>query len=260
MHRFFAPALRPRRRDRHAAEGRSRTPDARAAHRRRRDGRGLRRTRTRVPGARAAARRAGTFKVQLLSRVDPVAESPVALTLVQAVLKGDKMDDVVRDAVMLGVPADSADRQPTHRNDGRRAAARRAARSLAPRRARLGEAVAARGAAGHPYAAHARELPRRTATGAAADARRTRGRCRRSSRSACCAASRYRRTPRCSSVRKAGGTTPNALPLAERGVRLDVARSPHAQGRRRSRRRAQHSRFLMARPLKPLSARESLSP
>ena len=27
------------------------------------------------------------------------------LTLVQAVLKGDKMDDIVRDAVMLGVSA-----------------------------------------------------------------------------------------------------------------------------------------------------------
>ena len=35
----------------------------------------------------------------------PVAEPRVAVTLVQAVLKGDKMDDVVRDAVMLGVTA-----------------------------------------------------------------------------------------------------------------------------------------------------------
>ena len=33
------------------------------------------------------------------------AEARVALTLVQAVLKGDKMDDVVRDAVMMGVAA-----------------------------------------------------------------------------------------------------------------------------------------------------------
>ena len=32
-------------------------------------------------------------------------EPAVALTLAQAVLKGDKMDDVVRDAVMLGVAA-----------------------------------------------------------------------------------------------------------------------------------------------------------
>lgn len=51
----------------------------------------------------SAARREA--RVQLLQRVDPAAESTTALTLVQAVLKGDKMDDVVRDAVMLGVSA-----------------------------------------------------------------------------------------------------------------------------------------------------------
>jgi 16S rRNA (uracil1498-N3)-methyltransferase len=44
-------------------------------------------------------------RVQVLSRLEPARESPVALTLVQAVLKGDKMDDVVRDAAMLGVAA-----------------------------------------------------------------------------------------------------------------------------------------------------------
>jgi 16S rRNA (uracil1498-N3)-methyltransferase len=44
-------------------------------------------------------------RVQIVSRVEPVAESGVALTLAQAVLKGDKMDDVIRDAVMLGVSA-----------------------------------------------------------------------------------------------------------------------------------------------------------
>jgi 16S rRNA (uracil1498-N3)-methyltransferase len=43
--------------------------------------------------------------VQLVSRIEPAAETTVALTLVQAVLKGEKMDDVVRDAVMLGVAA-----------------------------------------------------------------------------------------------------------------------------------------------------------
>jgi 16S rRNA (uracil1498-N3)-methyltransferase len=43
--------------------------------------------------------------VQLLSRVDPAVEPAVAITLVQAVLKGEKMDDVVRDAVMLGAAA-----------------------------------------------------------------------------------------------------------------------------------------------------------
>jgi 16S rRNA (uracil1498-N3)-methyltransferase len=50
-----------------------------------------------------AARR--DVQVQLLTRVNPAAESTVSLTLVQAVLKGDKMDDVVRDAVMLGAAA-----------------------------------------------------------------------------------------------------------------------------------------------------------
>jgi 16S rRNA (uracil1498-N3)-methyltransferase len=43
--------------------------------------------------------------LQLLSRIEPPPEPAVALTLVQAVLKGDKMEDVVRDAVMLGVAA-----------------------------------------------------------------------------------------------------------------------------------------------------------
>jgi 16S rRNA (uracil1498-N3)-methyltransferase len=40
-----------------------------------------------------------------MSRLEPVAETAVAITLVQAVLKGEKMDEVVRDAVMLGVAA-----------------------------------------------------------------------------------------------------------------------------------------------------------
>jgi 16S rRNA (uracil1498-N3)-methyltransferase len=44
-------------------------------------------------------------RVQLVSRVEPAAETGVALTLAQAVLKGEKMDDIVRDAVMLGVAA-----------------------------------------------------------------------------------------------------------------------------------------------------------
>ena len=45
----------------------------------------------------------GEVRLQILSRIDPPAEPAVALTLVQAVLKGDRMDDVVRDAVMMGV-------------------------------------------------------------------------------------------------------------------------------------------------------------
>jgi 16S rRNA (uracil1498-N3)-methyltransferase len=51
----------------------------------------------------AAARR--DVQVQLLSRIEPARESTVSVVLVQAVLKHDKMDDVVRDAVMLGVAA-----------------------------------------------------------------------------------------------------------------------------------------------------------
>jgi 16S rRNA (uracil1498-N3)-methyltransferase len=44
-------------------------------------------------------------RVQLVSRLDATPESSVHLTLAQSVLKGDRMDDVVRDAVMLGVSA-----------------------------------------------------------------------------------------------------------------------------------------------------------
>jgi 16S rRNA (uracil1498-N3)-methyltransferase len=51
----------------------------------------------------SAARR--DVRVQLVSRVEPTSESAVHFTLVQGVLKGDKMDEVIRDAVMLGVSA-----------------------------------------------------------------------------------------------------------------------------------------------------------
>jgi 16S rRNA (uracil1498-N3)-methyltransferase len=44
-------------------------------------------------------------RVQVQSRIEPPPEWSVHLTLAQAVLKGDKMDDAVRDAVMLGVAA-----------------------------------------------------------------------------------------------------------------------------------------------------------
>lgn len=46
-----------------------------------------------------------TVAVRLLAARAAAPEPRVALTLAQAVLKGDKMDDVVRDAVMLGVAA-----------------------------------------------------------------------------------------------------------------------------------------------------------
>jgi 16S rRNA (uracil1498-N3)-methyltransferase len=44
-------------------------------------------------------------RVQVMSRIEPPHESTVQTTVVQAVLKGDKMDEIVRDAVMLGVSA-----------------------------------------------------------------------------------------------------------------------------------------------------------
>ena len=55
--------------------------------------------------ARVASALRRDVRLQLVSRVEPAAEPGVALTLVQAALKGDKMDDVIRDAVMLGVAA-----------------------------------------------------------------------------------------------------------------------------------------------------------
>jgi 16S rRNA (uracil1498-N3)-methyltransferase len=55
--------------------------------------------------ARVTLANARDARVALLSRLQPAAESAVPLTLAQAVLKGDKMDDVVRDAVMLGAAA-----------------------------------------------------------------------------------------------------------------------------------------------------------
>ena len=55
--------------------------------------------------ARVASALRRDVRVQIVSRLEPAAESGVTLTLTQAVLKGDKMDDVIRDAVMLGVAA-----------------------------------------------------------------------------------------------------------------------------------------------------------
>jgi 16S rRNA (uracil1498-N3)-methyltransferase len=44
-------------------------------------------------------------RVRIGAAADAAPEPRIAITLVQAVLKGDKMDDVVRDAVMLGAAA-----------------------------------------------------------------------------------------------------------------------------------------------------------
>ena len=55
--------------------------------------------------ARVASALRRDVRVQIVSRLEPAAESAVGLTLAQAILKGDKMDDVIRDAVMLGALA-----------------------------------------------------------------------------------------------------------------------------------------------------------
>src|SRR5262245_27377608 len=43
--------------------------------------------------------------IELIEPIEPAPEARVPITLVQALLKGDKMDDVVRDATMMGVAA-----------------------------------------------------------------------------------------------------------------------------------------------------------
>ena len=104
MHRFFAPALDlgdervvlPREEGEHLTRVlRLGVGDTVAVF----DGR----------GHEFAARVSGVLRrdvtLQLQARIDPPAEPSVPLTLAQAVIKGDKMDDVVRDAVMLGVAA-----------------------------------------------------------------------------------------------------------------------------------------------------------
>ncbi|HEY7173070.1 MAG TPA: 16S rRNA (uracil(1498)-N(3))-methyltransferase [Vicinamibacterales bacterium] len=104
MHRFFAPALDPGDETvllpRDEAEHLTRVlrigvGDTVAVF----DGRG------REFLARVASADRRDVRVTLLSRIEPPPEPAVPLTLAQAVLKGDKMDEVVRDAVMLGVAA-----------------------------------------------------------------------------------------------------------------------------------------------------------
>ena len=104
MHRFFAPALDPGDEavdlPREEAEHLTRVlrlgvGDTVAVF----DGRG------REFLAKVAAAERRDVRVQLVSRIDAAAEPSVPITLAQAVLKADKMDDVVRDAVMLGVAA-----------------------------------------------------------------------------------------------------------------------------------------------------------
>ena len=104
MHRFFAPALDPGdesvvlprdEADHLARVLRLSAGDTVAVF----DGRG------REFLARVQGRIGREVRLVLLSRIDPVPEPSVPLTLAQAVLKGDKMDEVIRDAVMLGAAA-----------------------------------------------------------------------------------------------------------------------------------------------------------
>jgi len=55
--------------------------------------------------ARITEVRRDTVRGTLVNRVEPAAEAAVPFTLAQAVLKGSAMDDVVRDATMMGVTA-----------------------------------------------------------------------------------------------------------------------------------------------------------
>jgi 16S rRNA (uracil1498-N3)-methyltransferase len=63
------------------------------------DGRGLECQARIEPGPR------GRVRVRVLERIEPAPEPMVRVTLAQAVLKGDHMDAVVRDAAMMGVAA-----------------------------------------------------------------------------------------------------------------------------------------------------------
>jgi 16S rRNA (uracil1498-N3)-methyltransferase len=104
MHRFFAPALDP-------GDERVVLPHDEAEHLTRVLRLGVGDTVSVFDGrgheylARVNSVERRTVWVCLLSRVEPAAESVVPLTLAHSVLKGDKMDDVVRDAVMLGIVA-----------------------------------------------------------------------------------------------------------------------------------------------------------
>ena len=55
--------------------------------------------------ARVVSAARGRVRVALLDPIEPAPEARVPLTLAQAVLKGDRMDAVIRDATMMGVTA-----------------------------------------------------------------------------------------------------------------------------------------------------------
>jgi 16S rRNA (uracil1498-N3)-methyltransferase len=104
MHRFFAPAL-------DAGDETVVLPKDEAEHLRRVLRLGVGDTVSVFDGrghefsARVIVALPRETRVQVTARIDPPPEASVPMTLVQAVLKGDKMDEIVRDAVMLGVSA-----------------------------------------------------------------------------------------------------------------------------------------------------------
>jgi len=104
VHRFFAPSLDPG--DEHVT-----LPRGEAEHLTRVLRLGMGDTVSVFDGrgheflARVASAVRRDVRLQVMTRVDPAPEPNVAITLVQAVLKADKMDDIVRDAVMMGVVA-----------------------------------------------------------------------------------------------------------------------------------------------------------
>jgi 16S rRNA (uracil1498-N3)-methyltransferase len=104
VHRFFAPALDP-------GDETVALPRAEAEHLTRVLRLGVGDTVSVFDGrgheflARVVSAVRRDVRLQLVSRAEPAAEAAVAITLGQAVLKGDKMDEVIRDAVMLGVVA-----------------------------------------------------------------------------------------------------------------------------------------------------------
>src|SRR5580765_416806 len=55
--------------------------------------------------ARVVSAARGKVRIELVEPIEPAPEARVPITLVQAILKGDKMDDVVRDATMMGAAA-----------------------------------------------------------------------------------------------------------------------------------------------------------
>ncbi len=170
MHRFFAPSLDPgdetvvlpRDEAEHLTRVLRLTPgDTVAVF----DGRGNEFL------ARVAAASRRDVRLQVLSRLEPPPEPLVALTLVQAVLKGEKMDDIVRDAVMLGVSAIHP--IVTKRTETTVAALIRGARMDRWRRVALASVKQSRRAtaARDPFAIAVGGFPRGTAGGGAADAR-----------------------------------------------------------------------------------------